>query len=128
MADNDKQRPTEFAGENAQTAGLAPENENREQNDEPAQAQTLADEALRLHRAGVQIEEPGAETDSGSAKAPSASGEEGDIQDLVDHMNQMDTSGVIDMSAYRGEETMDDLENRFGKAGVADEDFEEDDS
>ena len=50
MTDNDKQRPTEFAGENAQTAGLAPENENREQNDEPAQAQTLADEALRLHR------------------------------------------------------------------------------
>ena len=121
MADNDKQRPTEFAGENAQTAGLAPENENREQNDEPAQAQTLADEALRLHRAGVKIEEPGAETDSGSAKAPSASGEEGDIQDLVVHMNQMETSGRIDNSAFAGSDNHDDNVDVLGRASKVDD-------
>ena len=43
-------------------------------------------------------------------------------------MNQMDSSGVIDMSAYRGEETMDDLEDRYGKQNAADEDFADDDS
>jgi hypothetical protein len=32
------------------------------------------------------------------------------------------------MSAYRGEETMDDLENRYGAQNAADEDFEDDDS
>ena len=54
--------------------------------------------------------------------------DEDDIEDLVDHMNQMDSSGVIDMSAYRGEETMDDLEDRYGKENAADEDFADDDS
>ncbi|MFD2577995.1 hypothetical protein ACFSTD_03845 [Novosphingobium colocasiae] len=54
--------------------------------------------------------------------------DEGDTPDLVDHMKHMDSSGVIDMFAYRGEETMDDLENRYGRAGVVDEDFANDDS
>ena len=121
MPDQDTQRPKDFPGENAQTDALAPENENREQNDEPAQAQTLADEALRLHRAGVQIEEPGAESDSGSAKAPSASGEEGDIQDVVDHMNQMETSGRIDNSAFAGSDNHDDNVDALGRASKVDD-------
>jgi hypothetical protein len=43
-------------------------------------------------------------------------------------MNQMDTSGNIDMSAYDGEDTMDDLENRYGQRNAADPDFSADDS
>ena len=98
---------------------LAPETVNPEQEDEAAQAQTLADIGL-----GRTCED----TLGDSEKPKGGIADEDDLTDLVDHMKQMDTSGVIDMSAYRGEETMDDLENRYGRAGVADEDFSEDDS
>lgn len=94
----------EFAGEHQQTQDIAPELSNTEQEDEQFQAQTLADEAL-----------------SGSADAfglddteKVSTGEEGDdVQDLVDHMRQMVSSGRIDNSAFAGEPNHDDNDDLY---------------
>lgn len=87
---------------------LAPESDNSEQEDEEAQAQTVAEEAL--------VRSTSAEGLSDTEKAKT--GEEGeDAQDLVDHMRQMDSSGRIDMSAYRGERNDDDEEGMLGPDG-----------
>ena len=89
---------------------LAPEAHNSEQDDEDSQAQTLADEALRRR----------AEAFSDSEKV-NRGGELGSgTPDLVDHMNQMATSGRIDMSAFRGERNDDDETGLYGEE--ADED------
>jgi len=86
---------------------IAPETHNSEQEDESAQAQTLADEALgRASRGKGDIE---------SEKVKSGEGTN-DVQDLVDHMKQMETSGRIDMSAFAGERNDDEEEGRFGPA------------
>ncbi|WP_374410543.1 hypothetical protein [Novosphingobium colocasiae] len=98
---------------------IAPETVNAEQEDAEAQTQTIAEDGLG-RRAPTSLED--------SEKPGGGITDEDDTPDLVDHMKQMDSSGVIDMSAYRGEETMDDLENRYGRAGVADADFANDDS
>lgn len=91
---------------------LAPENDNSEQEDEDSQAQTVADEALdRTPEDGL----------SDSDKV-STGDDSDDVQDLVDHMNQMDRSGRIDMDAYRGERNDDDEEGMFGDAAEEDED------
>ena len=89
-----------------------------EQEDEENQAQTVADEAL---------DDTGEEGLSDSEKVPGGI-EDFDAPDLVDRMKQMDSSGNIDMGAFDGEETMDDLENKYGSRNAADEDFAEDDS
>jgi hypothetical protein len=98
---------------------LAPETTNAEQQDAETQAQSVAEEALAKSTSVLGLEE---------SEKLSNSLNPADSQDLVDHFKQMDTSGTIDMSAYRGEETMDDLENKYGRAGVADPDFKDDDS
>ena len=54
MADTDPKRTVDFPGEDAQTDELAPENENVSQRDDGSQAQTLADEALKAHRAKIE--------------------------------------------------------------------------
>ncbi|HET9627953.1 MAG TPA: hypothetical protein VFP14_00545 [Novosphingobium sp.] len=91
----------------------APDAANLEQEDESTQAQTIADEALgRAEGAGefglddTEKVKTGDETD--------------DVQDLVDHMRQMETSGRIDMSAYRGERNDDEEEGRYGTAAEED--------
>ena len=86
----------------------APEMVNREQDDEPAQAQTVA--------AGARQARPLED----SRKAP-ARGEGDDAQDLVDHMRQMERSGRIDMDAYRGERSDDDEDDELGPSGVEDD-------
>ncbi|PKQ00890.1 MAG: hypothetical protein CVT74_01895 [Alphaproteobacteria bacterium HGW-Alphaproteobacteria-13] len=86
----------------------APETRNREQEDEEAQAQTVA-EAARHARAQED-----------SAKTP-VRDERDDAQDLVDHMRQMERSGRIDMDAYRGERSDDDEEDELGPGGVEDD-------
>jgi hypothetical protein len=86
----------------------APEARNREQDDEEAQAQTVA-EAAR-HARSLE--------DSGKVKARD---ETDDVEDLVDHMRQMERSGRIDMGAYRGERSDDDEEDELGPAGVDDD-------
>ena len=85
----------------------APELDNREQDDEQWQTQTVAEDALR-----------------GEARAPSPldsikPDDDGGImddstQDLIDHMRDMESSGRIDMSAYAGEPNHDDNEDWYG--------------
>ncbi|MCW0198569.1 hypothetical protein [Sphingopyxis sp.] len=86
----------------------APETRNREQDDEEAQAQTVA-EAAR-HARSLE--------DSHKAKARD---ETDDVEDLVDHMRQMERSGRIDMGAYRGERSDDDEEDELGPGGIDDD-------
>lgn len=86
---------------------LAPELVNDEQEDESAQAQTLADEALGRESSAFGL---------GDSEKASTGDETDDVQDLVDHMVQMETSGHIDMSAYRGERNDDEEEGRYGEA------------
>lgn len=83
----------------------APELRNTEQEDEDAQAQTLAE---ALYRGG----EPAPDA---SEKVPTGT-EADEAQDLVDHMHQMETSGLIDMSAFAGERNDDEEEGRYGSA------------
>ena len=86
----------------------APEARNREQDDEAAQAQSVAEAARREAR----LED--------SDKKPSGDASD-DAQDLVDHMRQMERSGRIDMDAYRGERSDDDEEDELGPGGVEDD-------
>jgi hypothetical protein len=86
----------------------APEAHNREQDDEDAQAQSVAEAARRERPLG----------DSEKAK----SGDESDdVQDLVDHMRQMERSGQIDMDAYRGKRSDDDEDGELGPGGIDDD-------
>ena len=98
---------------------LAPETVNDEQQEAETQAQSVTDDARTRSISILGLEQ--SEKLSGSFGPV-------DAQDLVDHLNQMDTSGTIDMSAYNGEETMDDFEGKYGRAGVADKRFKDDDS
>ncbi|MBN8842485.1 MAG: hypothetical protein J0H88_04475 [Sphingomonadales bacterium] len=86
----------------------APEALNREQQDEEAQAQTVAEAARRERPLG----------DSRKAKARD---ESDDAPDLVDHMRQMERSGRIDMDAYRGERSDDDEDGELGPGGIDDD-------
>jgi hypothetical protein len=92
--------------------GLPPETANTSQDDAPDQAQTFADQSLG--RAPL--------ADAGDTRRAPASGTDiaddgGSVPDVVDHMNQMATSGRIDMSAYRGERNDDDVERALGPDG-----------
>ncbi|GGE01768.1 hypothetical protein GCM10011515_21810 [Tsuneonella deserti] len=92
---------------------LAPEAHNSEQDDEQAQAQTVADQAQSLRKG-----DPTSSVKVGG----------GDVQDLVDHMRDMESSGRIDMSAYQGEENMDDNEDLYGAERNPDPDLPSDGS
>ena len=84
----------------------APEVDNAEQDDEPAQAQEVARQA-RAHDEALGL--------TPSAKVPTGADSD-DVADLVDHINQMDRSGMLDYSAYRGERNDDDEEGLLGEA------------
>lgn len=99
MADRDRPPTAEYDSD------LAPETVNDEQEDESAQAQTVADEAMERNTSVLGLED--------SKKVP-AGDDTDDVQDLVDHMVQMETSGRIDMSAYRGERNDDDDDGLYG--------------
>jgi len=86
----------------------APETRNREQQDEEAQAQSVAEAARR--------DRPLADSDKANVE-----GEGDDVQDLVDHMHQMERSGRIDMDAYRGERSDDDEDGELGPGGIDDD-------
>jgi hypothetical protein len=94
-----------------QDPDLSPEVVSDEQEEESAQAQTIADEALDRATSGFDLDE--------SEKVPSGDDSD-DVQDLVDHMHQMETSGRIDMDAYRGERNDDEEEGRYGDAAEED--------
>ena len=94
-------------GSERPSAEQAPELHNAEQDDELAQAQTIADEALS---GGAREASP-----LDSIKVSHA----GDLmddssQDLVDKMRDMEQSGRIDMGAYRGEPNHDDEDETYG--------------
>ena len=94
----------------------APEALNDSQNDEEAQAQTVADEALALHRERQALSDGNAHAEAKSAKA--TTGDEDDVQDVVDHIHQMEASGRIDNDAFRGERNDDDEEAGLGLSGA----------
>ena len=85
---------------------FAPEAHNSEQDDEQAQAQTVAAEANALRKGDP----------TASIKAEST-----EVPDLVDHMRDMESSGRIDMGAYRGEPNMDDEDETYGAGHDPDE-------
>ena len=91
---------------------LAPEAHNRSQDDAGEQAQTLADEALGR----------GSDFGAGDSEKPEYSGfsdtDDDSTPDLVDTMNQMVSSGHIDMGAFRGERNDDDEEDGLGEQGI----------
>jgi hypothetical protein len=86
---------------------LPPDARNSEQEDEDAQAQTVSEEAL--DRATDPFGLSDTEKVGGGL-------DDADTQDLVDHMRQMDSSGIIDMSAFQGERNDDDEEETYGTA------------
>ncbi|MEO5586600.1 MAG: hypothetical protein ABIQ81_02790 [Novosphingobium sp.] len=99
MTDRDRQAETEH------NPDLAPELTGDEQEEESSQAQSVADEAMDRTTSVFGLDE---------SEKVSTGDDSDDVQDLVDHMNQMATSGRIDMSAYRGERNDDEEEGRYG--------------
>ena len=94
-------------------ADLAPETHNSEQDDHLAQAQQVAEEAGYQDAEtspldSIRNDEPGEVMDDSS-------------QDLIDRMRDMEQSGRIDMSAYRGEPNMDDNEDKYGEDNKIDD-------
>lgn len=83
-----------------------PETDNAEQDDEAAQAQTVADEALSGGTRSSPLDSTKDDNDSGLM--------DDSTQDLVDHMRDMEQSGRIDMGAYRGEPNHDDEDDTYG--------------
>lgn len=113
MAQDPKLPPSPGTGRDVVSgAAIAPELVNNEQEDEGAQTQTLADEALG-RSASFAL---------GDSEKVGGGIDGLDAPDLVDHMNQMVTSGRIDMSAYRGERSDDDEDGMLGEQG-SDEDL-----
>ncbi|MCA0910345.1 hypothetical protein [Qipengyuania gaetbuli] len=110
---------TKVESQEMRQSGLAPETHNDEQDDHRSQAQEVAEQARSL------TSETHSPTES--EKGPNSSGLMGDsTQDTVDHMRDMESSGRIDMGAFRGEPNMDDNAGKYGEGHDAE--FEEDDS
>jgi hypothetical protein len=92
----------------------APEAHNAEQDDEAEQAQSVADEALRTSAAG-----PGP-TESAHGRGSSELMDDS-TQDVVDHMRDMESSGLIDERAYEGEPNHDDNVDKYGDRAKLDD-------
>ena len=90
---------------------LKPETHNSEQDNEDTQAQTVAADA----------QEPQLRSPLDSEKSDNDSGLMNDsTQDTVDHMRDMESSGRVDMDAYRGEPNHDDNEDKYGRSNKLD--------
>ena len=101
--------------------GMAPETHNDEQDEERNQAQTVSEQAQATTRETASPTE--------SAKGDNESGLMNDsTQDTVDHMRDMESSGRVDMGAFRGEDNHDDNEDKYGKAAKVDPDLPSDGS
>lgn len=98
----------------------APESYNAEQEDEQAQSQTVADDAIR----SFADRQANTETMHGSGSNPGQVNPD-DAQDVVDHMNQMEESGRIDMDAYRGERNDDDEPQGLGEGAMEPDDADD---
>ena len=104
-----------IADKHAADNDQAPEAHNQSQDDAGEQAQTFAGEALGR----------GSDFGEGDTEKPEYDGvsdSDGDsTPDLVDTMNQMVSSGRIDMGAFRGERNDDDEEDGLGEQGLENE-------
>jgi hypothetical protein len=86
-----------------------------------SQAQTVADDAIRA----LAGESQGyAGSDHGGNTNPAQIIPD-DEQDVVDHMQQMERSGQIDMDAFRGERNDDDESGMLGEGGMEPGDLDE---
>ena len=90
---------------------LAPELHNSEQDDELEQAHAVASDARYRDAEGSPLD---------SVKVPGGGGD-GDSQDLIDHMRDMESSGRIDMGAFSGEPNHDDNEDWFDEENKLDD-------
>ena len=97
------------------SAEQAPELHNAEQDDdEPEQAQTVAEDALDAEArdpSPLDSVKPAKDSDAAANSSP----------DLIDRMRAMERSGRIDMDAYRGEPNMDDDEDKYGPENTEDD-------
>lgn len=112
--DQNTRRPetTEPESQELRQGALAPETHNDEQDEHRSQAQQVALDAME--------QTPDSPTES--IKDDNDSGLMDDsTQDLVDHMRDMESSGRIDMSAYRGEDNHDDNEDKYGAESKLDD-------
>ena len=108
MSDTDKAAERKPESQEMRQHGLAPETHNDEQDDHRSQAQEVAEQAQGLTSA------TGSPTES--KKGPNSSGLMNDsTQDTIDHMRDMESSGRIDMDAYRGEPNHDDHVDKYGE-------------
>lgn len=99
----------------------APEAHNNEQDDEAAQAQTVAGDAM----GGPAASQMGGEDSEHGGTTNPAQIQPDDMQDVVDRMQQMESSGTIDMDAYRGERSDDDESGMLGEGGMEPGDLDE---
>ena len=96
--------------------GLAPENDNSEQSDE-GQAQDVADDAMHRRTGPSEDSEKGGHSNRAQIIPD-------DVPDLVDRMDEMLRSGVIDNGAFAGEPMHDDEEDIRGETDRDDEEDE----
>ena len=114
MTSSPEKTPDIGESQEARQADLAPETHNDEQDDHRSQAQQVTEDAQGLT--------PDTASPTESTKGPNKSGLMNDsTQDTVDHMRDMESSGRIDMGAYRGEPNMDDNEDKYGKSNKIDD-------
>ena len=99
-------------------ANETPQDGNRAQHDDDAQAQTVSDEAMARRNPSGEPEESRKPASANAAVRPE------DAPDLVDHMHQMVSSGRIDMDAYRGERSDDDEPDTLGEAALEPDDVD----
>ena len=128
MTETEKSRPigkppiTDVGTDNAGPVDRAeniPELFNSEQDDEAAQAQTVSDDAIHA----IANRSANLESEHGGTTNP-AQIDPDDTQDVLDHMNQMERSGKIDMDAYRAERSDDDEPDSFGESALEPDDID----
>ena len=108
MSDTKKTNTPVGESKEGRMANLAPEMHNDEQDDHRNQAQEVAEEARSTTTETTSPTE--------SVKGDNKSGLMGDsTQDTIDHMRDMESSGRIDMDAYKGEPNHDDNVDKYGK-------------
>ena len=88
-------------------ADLAPETHNDEQDDHMSQAHNIAQQA-REHAANAA-----SPTESLKVASPAVDGVAGSETDLIDEMQDMEDSGIIDNGAYAGEPNHDDDTSKY---------------
>lgn len=97
------------------------QSDNYEQEDESAQAHTVAGDAFR---GSADAKVKNEESEHGGTTNPAQITPD-DEQDVVDIMEQMERSGRIDMGAYRGERNDDDEAEMLGEGGMEPGDLDE---